>query len=66
MIRLVGKDTFRQIEVVDVSLLDEGIIFVRARTWNIRHVARKKGQAPEFSEIKDVEVSKLWRWPDDR
>ena len=61
--RFLVPDVRRDVEIIDTARIDEGVITVRSRTWNVLYVARGMTDKPEFGEVREVEVSKLWSWP---
>ena len=60
--QFVAIDIRRDVEVVDTSRLDDGMLTVRIRTWNVLHVTKGIAPQPAFSDLRDVAVTDLWKW----
>jgi hypothetical protein len=60
--RFLAPDIRREIELVDVSLIDAGLISARIRTWNVLYAV--KGLAPElpFGDVRQIAIRELWLW----
>src|SRR5262249_39139551 len=50
--RFLVPDVRREIEVVDASRLDAGLIVARMRTWNVLYAARGLAPAPPFGDAR--------------
>lgn len=48
--RFLAPDVRRDIEVVDDSRVDAGIILARVRTWNVLYATKKLFPAPPFGD----------------
>jgi hypothetical protein len=55
-------DVIRDVEVVDASAIDAGILTVRTRTWNVLYVTKGLSQKPAFGEARTVAFENLWAW----
>ncbi|HVV99083.1 MAG TPA: hypothetical protein VHB77_02015, partial [Planctomycetaceae bacterium] len=60
--RFLARDIRREVEVVDVSRIESGVISARIRTWNLLYAARKLVPQPPFGEVREVEIRNLWQW----
>jgi hypothetical protein len=59
----IARDIRREIEVVDTSLIESGVILARIRTWNLLHASiRGIRQPPPFDEARVMEIKDLWTW----
>ncbi len=64
--RFIARDIRRDIEIVDVSDISDGIIKVRTRTWNVLYATKGLQPPPSFGEIKRIEIKHLWNWNGER
>jgi hypothetical protein len=60
--QFIAKDVRRDVEVLDASEVDSGVIVARVRTWNLLYAARKLVPKPELSEPRRVAIETLWDW----
>lgn len=60
--RFLAPDIRREIEVIDVTLIDSGIISARLRTWNVLYAVRGLAPQPPFGPVRTLEIQKLWKW----
>src|SRR5262245_19066447 len=58
--RFRAPDVRRDVEVVDASQIDAGVITARVRTWNLLYAARGLAPVPPFGEARAVEIRELW------
>jgi len=58
----VARDIRRDIEIVDVADVDNGILTVKTRTWNLLHAIRGRHEKPPFGDVRQVEIEHLWDW----
>ncbi len=61
--RFLAPDVRRDVEVVDVSLIDAGIVSARIRTWNVLYAF---GLTPPFGEVRKFAIKDLWIWSGER
>jgi hypothetical protein len=60
--QFLAPDVRRDVEIVDVSLIESGIISARVRTWNVLYEARGLAPQSSFSEVQEIEIKNLWHW----
>jgi hypothetical protein len=60
--RIIAPDVRRDVEVLDTSRIDAGVITARTRTWNVLYAIRKIEPEPPFGDAKDVAIKDMWRW----
>lgn len=60
--RFLAPDVRRDIEVVDASQIDAGIISARVRTWNVLYAAKGSAIVPPFGDVQTFEIRDLWVW----
>jgi hypothetical protein len=60
--RFVAPDVQRDVEIVDASAIDAGLLTVRTRTWNVLYVIKGLSSEPGFGEVRTVALSDLWAW----
>ena len=60
--RFLVPDIRRDVEVVDASRIDAGLVTVRTRTWNVLYAAKGLSPEPPFGKTLTVEVGNLWAW----
>ncbi len=58
----LAPDIRRDIEVVDVSQLEAGIISAKIRTWNVLYAAKGLAPEPPFGDVRSVKIKDLWIW----
>ncbi len=58
----VARDVRRDVEVVDASGIDRGIISARIRTWKVLYAAKEITPKPLFGEVVTVAIEDLWDW----
>ena len=63
--RFVARDIRRDVEVIDVSKIRDGVIIARTCTWNVLYHAKGLQQKPGFGEAREIEINRLWEWPGD-
>lgn len=61
--QFVAKDIRRDVEVIDCSELDSGLILGRVRTWNVLHARHGIKAKPSFGEARRLHICDLWHWP---
>jgi hypothetical protein len=60
--RFVACDVRRDIEVVDVSSIESGVISARIHTWNVLYAANGVAPEPQFGDVLKIEIKHLWTW----
>ena len=60
--RFIAPDVRRDVEVLDISRIDEGFITVRIRTANVLYQSKGLAPPPEFSSPMEMAPAELWRW----
>jgi hypothetical protein len=58
----LAPDIRRDVEVVDISLIETGIISARLRTWNVLYAAKDIAPQPPFGDVRKIEIKDLWLW----
>ena len=61
--RFLAPDIRRDVAVLDISKLADGIITAKTCTWNVLYQVRGIAQKPAFGEVRDIEIRRLWEWP---
>jgi hypothetical protein len=60
--RFLATDVRRDVQVVDASGIDAGLLKVRTRTWNVLYTIKGLSPEPPFVEVRTVAVRDLWAW----
>lgn len=60
--RFIAPDVRRDVEVVSVSKLDEGIIVARVRTTNVLYASKGLAPSAEFGPVVEHRIDTLWDW----
>jgi hypothetical protein len=60
--RFIVPDVRRDVEVLDISKLQEGFITARVRTTNILYISKGLVPEPEFEPAREIAVHDLWHW----
>ena len=60
--QFIARDVRRDILIVSVERLDEGIILVKVRTMNVLYVSRGLVPRPEFEPPKEIHIAEMWHW----
>jgi hypothetical protein len=60
--QFIAYDIRRDVEVVDVSKMNDGIITARTRTWNVLYHFSKIQPQPDFGPVREIEIERLWDW----
>ena len=58
----IACDVRRDVEVVDTSVIESGVISARTRTWNVLYAAKGIAPEPGFGDVRQVEIKELWKW----
>jgi hypothetical protein len=61
--RFVARDIRRDVEVIDVSKIRDGVLIARTCTWNVLHHAKGLQQKLGLGEVREIEINRLWEWP---
>jgi len=59
---MIAKDVRRDILIVSVERIDEGVIAGQVRTMNLLYVARGHVPRPEFEPTKELRIEEMWVW----
>lgn len=60
--RFIAHDVRRDVEVVSVAKLDEGIIVARTRTINVLYASKGLVPPAEFGPAVELRIDNLWDW----
>ena len=60
--RFIAHDIRRDVDVADVSRIDDGIIAGRIRTWNVLYAINGLEEEPSFSDVQELRIAGLWDW----
>jgi hypothetical protein len=60
--RFVACDIRRDIKIVDASEVEDGLVTVTSRTWNVLYADKGIVPKPEFGEPERVAIEKPWEW----
>jgi hypothetical protein len=60
--QFLAPDVRRDVEIVDVSDLEEGYVSARIRTWNVLYASNGLSAIPEFEAPRRVAITDLWKW----
>ena len=58
----LAPDIRREVEVVEASQIDMGVISARMRTWNVLYAAKGLAPQPPFGAVQEVAIKDLWMW----
>jgi len=59
---LIARDIRRDVEIMDISDIEHGMLTVRTRTWNLLYASRGLHKKPPFGDVRQVEIEHLWDW----
>jgi hypothetical protein len=62
LIRFVARDVRREVEILDITRLDESYITARIRTFNVLYVSKGLLPKTEFEVPREVAIGDLWTW----
>ncbi|MEM6751219.1 MAG: hypothetical protein AAF612_12200 [Planctomycetota bacterium] len=60
--QFLAPDIRRDVRVIDTNGLEDGVLTVQTRTWNVLYTAKAGSPEPEFGPVRDAEIEGLWRW----
>jgi hypothetical protein len=60
--RFIARDVRREVLVVSVARIDEGLITARIRTINVLYLSYKLIAPPEFDPPRELRIDELWNW----
>src|SRR5688572_24007931 len=60
--RFIACDVRRDILIVSVARLDEGIITGRVRTTNVLYLSHGLAREPEFGPPTELRIERMWDW----
>lgn len=66
MSRFIARDIRRDILIVSVARLDEGLIVARVRTTNVLYVSRGLMAEPAFEPPRELQLATMWEWTGQR
>jgi hypothetical protein len=58
----LAPDIRCDVEVVDTSRIESGVITARTRTWNVLYASRGIKPEPAFGDAKETPIKELWEW----
>jgi hypothetical protein len=60
--RFIARDVRREILIVSVARIEEGIITGRVRTTNVLYLSHDLIPQPEFEPPRELRVKEMWDW----
>ena len=60
--RFIARDVRRDILIVSVARIDEGIIRARVRTTNVLYLSKGLVPEPEFEPARELHIDEIWHW----
>jgi hypothetical protein len=60
--RFLAPDVRRDVQVIDASSIDAGLLVVQTRTWNALYAIKGNLPEPPFGEVRTVAIEDLWAW----
>ena len=63
--QFLAPDIRRDVEIVEVSELEDGYVSARIRTWNVLYVVKGLASVPAFDAPR-VQITDLWTWTGQR
>lgn len=60
--KFIAHDVRREIKIVSVDKIDEGVIVGQVRTNNILYLSKELVEEQEFSEPRPLNISNMWEW----
>jgi hypothetical protein len=60
--RFIARDVRRDILVISVARVDEGIITGRVRTTNVLYLSKGLIPQPEFQAARELRIDEMWHW----
>ena len=60
--RFIAPDVRRDILIVSVARIDEGVVTGRVRTTNVLCLHRGLIPTPEFEPAREIRVDEMWQW----
>lgn len=58
----VACDVRRDIQIVSVAKIDDGIITARVRTSNVLYVSKGLMPEVEFESAREMRIDEIWKW----
>jgi hypothetical protein len=58
----LAPDIRRDVEVIDASRVEDGVISARIRTWNVLYAIKGIAPEPPFGEVREIAIKDLWTW----
>jgi len=62
MSRFIARDVRREIKIISIDGIDDGLIVGQVRTNNILYLSKKLDAEQEFSDPTTLEISQMWKW----
>lgn len=60
--RFVARDVRRDIQIVSVERIDDGIIIAHVRLSNALYVSKGLMAKPEFEPPREMRIDEMWKW----
>jgi hypothetical protein len=60
--RFIARDVRRDILIISVARIDEGIITGRVRTSNVLYDSHGLVKEPEFEPPRELRIEEIWHW----
>jgi hypothetical protein len=64
--RFIACDVRRDVQVIDTSGINRGVIIARTCTWNVLYEHRGLVPRPAFGETRELAIRDLWNWDGER
>lgn len=58
----IAKDVRRDILIVSVAKLGDGLILARVRTTNVLYASMNLAAVPDFGQPEELQVRSMWNW----
>ena len=58
----VARDVRRDIKIVSIDKLDDGLILAQVRTNNVLYLSKRLMQQQDFSEPTMIDIATMWKW----
>lgn len=60
--RFIACDVRRDIQIISVARIEEGIITGRVRTTNVLYLSDGVIPEPEFEPTRELRIDEMWHW----
>jgi len=64
--RFIACDVRRDIRIVSVAKIEEGIITGQVRTTNVLYLSKGLIPQPEYETPREIRIDDMWRWTGQR